>query len=335
MVAVLVAGAAVLAGCSSGDGQAGEALQVARSLVAPTPAAAPPAKATPAGTVHPLARQVTAMTVDQASRTLAVAVRQPDELLLFGLDDLAGTPRAVALPGAVDQLTPTGAGSELFAPVPSADQLLRIKLPGGEVDRVPVSGQPTGAVTVGDRTVVTTPGTRGVTILRGGHEERRVEGLQGAAVPLLSDSRVLVVDRLHTSVTPVDLDKGTLGAALRAGDGASNAVVDRFGRAFVVDTRGGELMAFTESPNQPLLMRLRYPVPGAPWGIAYDGRRDLLWITLTEKNELVGYDVSGAEPVERHRVPTVHQPNAVAVDQESGRVLVASADSGGVQVVQP
>ncbi|WP_234995871.1 YncE family protein [Streptoalloteichus hindustanus] len=333
MVAVLVAGAAVLAGCSSGNEQAGEALQVAKSLVAATPATAPPTSAAPAGAVHPLSRPVAAMAVDPGSRTLALAVRQPDELLLLGLDDLAGTPRAVPLPGAVEQLTL--AGSELLAPVPSADQLLRVKLPGGEVERVPVSGQPTGAVMVGQRTVVATPGTRNITVLNGTREERRVDGFQGAAVVLPSDSRALVIDRLHTSVTPVDLDTGKLGAALRAGDGASNALVDRFGRAFVVDTTSGELLAFTDTPNQPLLMRLRYPMPGAPWGLAYDSKRDLLWITLTQRNELVGYDISGAEPVERHRFPTVHQPNSVAVDQDSGRVLVASADSGGVQVVQP
>jgi DNA-binding beta-propeller fold protein YncE len=100
----------------------------------------------------------------------------------------------------------------------------------------------------------------------------------------------------------------------------------------VTDTRGGELLAFSAGP---LLMRQRYPVPGVPYALAYDSRRDLVWVTLTERNEVVGYYVAGGEPVERYRFPTVRQPNAVAVDPESGRVFVASADGGGVQVVQP
>ncbi|WP_229686732.1 YncE family protein [Longimycelium tulufanense] len=331
MLAVLVTGAAVLSGCTSGSGQAGDSLQVAESLVAATPAA-PPANATPAGTVTPLARKATAMVLDPETRTLAVAVTQPDELLLFNEEDLAAAPRPVPLPGTVEQLSLAAPGGPLLAPVPSADQLVRIALPDAAVETVRVPGRPVGAVAVGDRTVVATPGDQTITVLRGSREDRRIGRFEGAAVLFPLGARTAVLDRLHTSVTPVDLDTGEPGAGLRAGDGASNAVVDRFGRAFVVDTRGGELLAFS---GDPLLMRLRYPLPGAPWGIAYDGTRDLLWVTLTERNELVGYDVSGAEPVERHRFPTVHQPNSVAVDPGSGRVMVASADGGGVQVVQP
>lgn len=107
-------------------------------------------------------------------------------------------------------------------------------------------------------------------------------------------------------------------------------MADRFGRVFVVDTRGGELMAFSTAP---LIMRLRYPLPGAPYGMAYDEARDLVWITLTERNEVVGFDVAGGEPVEKHRFATVRQPDSVAVDPGSGRVFVASGDGRGMQVI--
>ena len=45
--------------------------------------------------------------------------------------------------------------------------------------------------------------------------------------------------------------------------------------------------------------------------------------------------MAGEEPVERYRFPTVVQPDSVAVDPVSGRVVVASGTGGGVQVVQP
>ena len=71
------------------------------------------------------------------------------------------------------------------------------------------------------------------------------------------------------------------------------------------------------------------------YALAYDGRRDLVWVTLTGRDEVVGLGVAGGEPVIVHRVPTVHQPDAVAVDPVSGRVYVVSASGAGLQVIDP
>jgi hypothetical protein len=147
--------------------------------------------------------------------------------------------------------------------------------------------------------------------------------------------RNVELDRLRSAVFEMTTDdKGTetRSAGLRAGDGATNAVPDRFGRLLVVDTRGGEFIAFSVNP---LIMRQRYPVPGSPYGIAYDAKRDIAWITLTERNEVVGLNVAGGEPAEKFRFATVRQPNTVSVDQETGRVTVTSGDNGGIQVISP
>jgi hypothetical protein len=50
---------------------------------------------------------------------------------------------------------------------------------------------------------------------------------------------------------------------------------------------------------------------------------------------VVGLGVAGGEPVIVHRFPTVHQPDAVAVDPVSGRVLVVSASGEGLQIIDP
>ncbi|MGI5499412.1 YncE family protein [Lentzea sp. CA-135723] len=149
------------------------------------------------------------------------------------------------------------------------------------------------------------------------------------------NGRNVELDRLRSAVFEMTTDdKGaeTRGAGLRAGDGATNGVADRYGRLLVVDTRGGEFIAFSVNP---LIMRQRYPMPGTPYGIAYDAKRDIAWITLTERNEVVGLNVAAGEPAEKYRFPTVRQPNTVSVDQESGRVTVTSGDNGGVQVISP
>jgi hypothetical protein len=130
-------------------------------------------------------------------------------------------------------------------------------------------------------------------------------------------------------IEPAAADKGL---ALRAGEGATTVVGDRFGRALVIDTRGGELLVFG---LDPLILRQRYPVPGVPFAVAYDGQRDLAWVTLTARNEVVGYDVAGGEPVERYRFPSLHQPNSVAVDSNTGRVVVGSYTGAGVQLIDP
>uniref|UniRef100_UPI0039BF37A7 YncE family protein n=1 Tax=Lentzea alba TaxID=2714351 RepID=UPI0039BF37A7 len=175
------------------------------------------------------------------------------------------------------------------------------------------TGTPPGAITPGGK-----PFTAGDTTLRFEVNGRKVE-----------------LDQLRSAVFEMTKDdKGaeTRGPGLRAGDGATNAVPDRFNRLLVVDTRGGEFIAFSINP---LIMRQRYPVPGSPYGIAYDAKRDIAWITLTERNEVVGLDVAGGEPTEKHRFSTVRQPNTVSVDQETGRVTVTSGDNGGIQVISP
>ncbi|MFJ5991478.1 YncE family protein [Lentzea sp. NPDC092896] len=157
----------------------------------------------------------------------------------------------------------------------------------------------------------------------------------GTTLKFQVNGRDVELDRLRSAVFEMtEDDKGaeTRGAGLRAGDGATNGVPDRFGRLLVVDTRGGEFIAFSINP---LIMRQRYPMPGTPYGIAYDGKRDIAWITLTDRNEVVGLNVAAGEPAEKYRFPTVRQPNTVSVDQESGRVTVTSGDNGGIQVIAP
>ncbi|OLR93838.1 hypothetical protein [Actinokineospora bangkokensis] len=327
---VVCTGSALLAGCSS-DAQPNDELMLSDNPVAATAATSPALSKPPAGTVLPVSSAVTALATDAQTRTLAVAVSTPPSVQLYDLDAPGAAPRSVPLPSPAASLSVAAPGGPVVAATGGA--VVRVDLATATATPTEVAGDPVDATTFADDTLVAVRDGKGIAVLAGDKVQRVITGgLLSADQVYGLGQRAVVLDRLRNAVFQVDVGAGTVGEGLRAGQGATNGVVDRFGRVLVTDTRGGALMAFS---TDPLLMRQRYPVAGAPYAIAYDPTRDLAWVTLTETNEVVGYAVAGPEPVERHRFPTVAQPNSVAVDPTTGRVLVASATGGGVQVVQP
>jgi DNA-binding beta-propeller fold protein YncE len=321
LAAAVLTGAVLVGGCAKSS-EPNDPLQVAATLESATPAPSPDQAGTPAGTVLPLTGKATALAF--AGGVLAVAVEQPPSVLLYAYPD--PTPRTVALPGPAARLTTSASGS-FEASVPSGGGVVTISPSDGTTSSKSFDGGPSDIAVLDGKTFVAQHDSRSVRV--GDHT---IGPVTSPDQLLVAGDRVVVLDRLRSAVFDVDPKSDTLGAGLRAGDGATNAVVDRFGRVLVTDTRGGELLAFTANP---LIMRQRYPVPGAPYGLAYDPRTDLAWVTLTEKNEVVAYHVAGGEPVEKYRFATVRQPDSVAVDPGSGRVYVASANGQGIQVISP
>lgn len=299
--------------------------------VAATPAVSPSAVVLPAGTVVPLRSQVRSMVVDQQTRVLAVGVDAAPAVLLYSLDNLTAAPRTVALDRAPTELTLARAGGPVVAAL--GGRLARIALPDGTATSVAVGGDAVSTTAFAGGTLVADRARSMVLVLDQDRESKVIQGNLFSADQVLSTSdRAVVLDRLRNALFELDVPAGKVKQGLRAGEGATNAVTDRFGRVLVADTRGGALLAFSLNP---LLMRQRYPVSGAPYGMAYDPTRDVVWVTLTATNEVVGYHVAGEEPQERFRFPTVAQPNTVTVDPTTGRVFVASANAEGIQVIAP
>ncbi len=322
LITTAVVAALGIAGCSS-SGANDDPLQVTDQLVAAKPAQSPPSSPAPTGRVLP-APPAQHTAYDAATHTLGVT--SGSTLLLFDTR-AGGPPRAVPLPGAAAQLRPHAPGQLMMA-MPDANQIATVDLTRGTLHPTPVAGGPIDAVAAGGDLAVALRDTKSVTFLGSG---RSAGGFDEPSQLLPVGPDVFVLDRLSTSVTPVNIATAEKGAGLRAGQGAGKAVTDRYGRLLVTGTRVGELMAFS---GNPLIMKQRYPVAGSPYGIAYDPNRDLAWVTATATNEVVGYDVAGGEPQERHRFPTVGQPNSVAVDPDSGEVFVSSATGDGIQVVK-
>jgi hypothetical protein len=263
------------------------------------------------------------MAFDPTTSTLAVAASNTVQLYHLG-DTLAAT-KTVAV--TAESLT-LDHGGFLAA---GGNKVARLTTDGRLDPATEFRGKPVSATTFDGRTLVAVKDERAVAVVRDDRVQRMITGDLMSADQVLSTGRsAVVLDRLRNAVFQLDVPGADIEQGLRAGRGATNAVTDRFGRVLVTDTRGGALLAFSVDP---LLLRQNYPVPGAPYAIAYDRARDIAWVTLTRTNEVVGYEVAGEQPKEKYRFPTVSQPNTVAVDPSSGRVIVASGTGDGIQVI--
>ncbi|MGH3440367.1 MAG: YncE family protein [Sciscionella sp.] len=323
--ALLLAATTALAGCSHGGTHSGA------SLSAATPALAPHSTSPPEGTVLPATGDATAALVDQRTHTLAVTLTAPPRLLVYSMADTEAAPRTIALPGRAAHISLAAPGGPLLVPVPSAREFLRVDLRSGKFVAVDVPGQPTDVARFRSKTLVAVPGRDALLVLDGNRVRKTITGEVSPDEVLVSAGHVAVLDRLRSALFDVDVAGGTFGAGLRAGQGAVNAVADSYGRVLVTDARTGALLVFSLGP---VFERQLFPVSGTPYGITYDPRTHLAWVTITARNEVVGYDVAGGEPVEKRRIHTVRQPNVVAVDPSSGTVIVASGAGEGIQVVR-
>lgn len=322
---VVAVTALLLGGCSSKDDGSTDDLQIVAHPVAAKAAPSPAPARKPAGKVIKVGGAVSAIGYSPDGKTLGVAVDANGKhtVQLRPSKSLASKGKTLPAASQVERIDATQDG--WYASEPNADEVLQLN---GSHKTEHVAGQPTGVAQLGAQRLVALRAKKAVAV-----GKRTIGGdVQSVDQVLVAGKQPVVVDRLRSAVFEVDMTKRTIELGLRAGQGVTNAVVDRYHRVLAVDARTGALMAFSVDP---LLMRQRYPVGGKPYGIAYDAKRNLAWVTLTDRNEVVGFDVSGGEPVEKHRYPTVRQPNSVTVDQRTGSVVVASASGAGIQVIKP
>ncbi|WP_306796202.1 hypothetical protein [Nocardia sp. XZ_19_369] len=316
---------ALLAGCSSGSNS--DNLPTRDPAVA---AVSPAGTTLPAGDIVGLANPVGALLVEASTGQIA-ALESGSTLALFDPATLTpnGTPRTVSLPAPGASLA-QGKPGELLIPTP--DRIIRVDIATATLTELPVDGDARSVQRRDDGTLlVGTADGKVRTLDPEGKLVRTVDGLASADALAVTEDHVAVLDRRQTSVTEIDLGKKNLGLALRAGDGATNMIADRFGRIIVTDTDGGELLVFSAGP---LLLRQRFPVNSSPYALAYDQRSDTVWVTCTQSNEVVGFDLSTGIPTEVGRYPTVRQPNSVTIDQRTGDMFVGSAADGGLQRIR-
>jgi DNA-binding beta-propeller fold protein YncE len=290
----------------------------------------PPVTAPPAGEVRPLNGPGLASTFDRATHTLVVLGSDPAGRSVVTAFPPSAPVRTVPLPAAATALTGDDHGT---AYVSTRGGYFRVDVTAGTVTRLDVDGardteftaiahRDDGNVVLGsaDGAVYTLSSATAVAA--------RLEIFARVDALVAQGDTVVVLDRGQTSVTTVDASGTRAEHALRAGDGATTIAADSAGRVLVADTRGDELLVFGADP---LMLRQRYPVPGAPYGLT--GSATLAWVSETATNSVVGYDLATGIPVEKVRYRTVQQPNSLAFDDDTGTLYVVSGSGGGVQVI--
>ncbi|MGH3466637.1 MAG: YncE family protein, partial [Thermocrispum sp.] len=281
----------------------------------------------------PLGARPEGIVADARTRLLAVVVNKPPELLL--LDVGTGEERErISLPAPARHLQLAGAGGPVLVPSEGADALLTVELPTGRIsDRIPTGDFPHDATTANGAVFVANEFAGTIGVIRDGRMTRTLAGHTQPGGIAAAAGAVGVVDVRRNDLTVYDarsLDR--IGRA-PAGSGPTHVVADRRGRMLVTDTRGNTLRIFDVRPQPRETAAIA--LPGGPYGIAYDKRRDRVWVTLTGRNEVVGVDLSSTPPSVTERVPTVRQPNTVAVDPATGRVFVAGKAGSELQIVDP
>jgi outer membrane protein assembly factor BamB len=314
-----------LAGCSANRSETPPP-----TITPAEPAQSPPVTGAPAGVVRPLPGHAQAAVFDPATASLVVLSPGAAGQSVLTLVAASGAMRAVPLPGPATAMTGDDDG-RVYASTRGG--YFRVDIRAGTASRVDIDGQ---------------PGTDFTAIARRADGKLVLGSADGAVYTLSSDTAVgaslkifarvdvlvtqgntaVVLDRGQTSVTTISASGTDADHALRAGEGATTMATDSAGRVLVADTRGDELLVFG---TDPLILRQRFPVRDAPYGLA--GSSKLAWVSQTAINTVVGYDLATGIPVEKVRYRTVQQPNSLAFDEASGTLYVVSGSGAGVQVI--
>jgi DNA-binding beta-propeller fold protein YncE len=331
VLATVVVGA--LVACNDAPPAQPPAAEPAEAPQAAEPAPAPPG-AQPAGRVIDVGAQPEGVIADAATGLVAIAVREPNALVL--VDARAGTiTDRVELPGSLRHLQLAGPGGPVLVPVEGADTLLAVELPSGEIgSRAPTGRGPHDATAAADGTVFVTNEFGGsLTVVRDGAVvDTLTDQTQPGGVAAV-DGFIGVVDVKQNDLTVYDAVTLRQAGRVAAGAGPTHVVAGPQGRLIVSDTRGGALLVFEVSPSVRQVARL--DLPGSPYGLAYDPQRKRVWVTLTGRNEVVEIDATTTPPTALNRLPTVRQPNTVAVDAATGRLFVTGTADGVLQLVDP
>ena len=324
----LLVGSIAAAGCSSHP-----AATLPPTIAPAGPAASPPVAGPPAGVVHPLPGRARAALFDAATSSLVAFsggadAHSPATVTVFGGGGVAQ--RTIALPGPATALAGDNRGAAYLA---TRGGYFQVDVAAGRTSRVGVDGQDGTEFTAiarraDGRLVLGSADGAVYTLGPASSVAARVKIFSRVDALATRGNTAVVLDRGQTSVTTIDADGARPRHALAAGEGVTTLAADPAGRVLVADTRGGELLVFSVDP---LMMRQRYPVREAPYGLA--GTRTLTWVSETAANLVVGYDLATGIPLEKVRYPTVRQPDSLAFDEASGTLYVVSGDGDGVQVI--
>ena len=328
----------LIVGCGSEPGSTAPATTSCRSTTPPAePANAGAPAVPPAGRIVPTGNAPEGIVVG-TSGIGAVAVRNPDGVEL--IDAVTGAVRQmVPTAGAARHLSLAAPDRPVLVPLEGSNELSELTLGDGRVTSTAtgVGRQPhDAAVTAGGTIVVTNELGGGAVFVRGAAVVGSLPAgpVQPGGVAALGEYAA-VADVQGNGVWVYDGPTRRQLAHGPVGVKPTHAVALSGDLAAFADTEGGAV--FVERIDPRLSQVAKVNTPGKPYGLAYDAARRRLYVTLTALNLVRLIDISDAtKPRILGDVPTVQQPNSVAVNPRSGDVLVTGSDpdgSSGLQII--
>lgn len=341
-LACTVAAAAGLAGC-------GGSKSPAQLPPAAEPPNAAPLTVEPAGVVTKVGRRPEGIVADPGTGLVAVALRRPARLVVVRGSTGKVVDR-VSLPGAPRHLQLADPGTRearVLVPDEDANTLTQIALGGrsggkdvplgrvvaqAEVGRQPHDATPlgsTGEVAVGAELGNVLQVVRGDRVVR----QKRI-ALQPGGLATIDGGKIIVVVAVKQRVIEL-YDARTLErlASEPAGVGPTHVVCRDEGICYVADTTGRSVLIYRWADGKLDLLRRQY-LSSEPYGIALDEERYRVWVTLPAVNQLVELRARTKSRTGQI-VPTVEQPQTVAVDERTGHVFVTGATDGVLQTITP
>jgi hypothetical protein len=300
----------------------------------PRAATAPPVAHAPAGTVVALPGDPGSLAVDTRDGLLAASVGNGVALISVAT---GREQKVIRLGSTVGRVALTGSQGPLMVPLTRAGRLVQLALPSGQVEaRTRVGGQPDDEVVAAAGTVfVSNESSSTVSLVQHGRQvaeepaPRQPTGV--AAIP--NGTEVVVLGTRARRLEAFSFSGRSLGAT-SAGAGPTHVVAGGNDLFYVADTEGNSVNVFLlgAGPRRVATVPTR---SGAPYGLALDRTRGVLYVTLTASNQLESFEIKGNTVVPARVWATVRQPDSVAVDSVTGRVFVASRTGGGLQLIDP
>jgi DNA-binding beta-propeller fold protein YncE len=322
---VLVAALAVLSGCGSTP---------AAELPVPEPAASPPARERPAGRVVNVGNAPEGVVADPRTGLVALGFRDPDRLVL--VDRRSGkVVRRVPLPSSPRHLGLARPGGPVLVPTEAGGTLVEVSVPQGRIrSTTRVDRGPHDAAAGTGRVFVANEFEDTLSVVENGRELPRLPtARQPGGVATTASGEVGVVAVTGRVLEAYDARTLRPLGRVSGGVGPTHVVAEPEGCYYVVDTQGDAVLVIDRRGSALRHIR-RINVPGSPYGVALDAPADRLWVTQTGRNAVSEYALNGARPVLVRRLPTIRQPNSVAVDARSGRAYVAGR-AGELQIIEP
>ena len=299
------------------------------------PAVAPAPSERPVGEVRRIGSEAEGVVADSRTGLAAISFRDPNRIELIDMST-GQTVERIPTGDPARHLSLAAPGGPVLAPIEYRDRLLEIDLPSGRTSSVAVGDFPHDAALADGRIFVSDEGGDTISVVDGDAVEIALPSPEQPGGIAAAGNTVAVVAVAAREVAFIDATTLKRVGTVSGGAGPSHIVAgpdDGTDRFYVADT-GGDAVLVYEGGSDPRLLD-RTNVPGSPYGLAVDGRRNHIWVTQTALNRVVEMEVTDIAPKIIASYPTVRQPNSVAVDERSGRVVVVGRDSGDVQIFDP